>query len=157
MASNEIADAVTKGLGLYDFIILNFAAPDMVGHTGNLRAAIEACEAVDGALKKIYDAMDKESSLLIVTADHGNVEQMVNPKTGEPDTEHTNNPVPLYFIGELAKGWNIRAGSLSDLAPTILGLMGLPPSSEMTGKNLIVIPEVTSPPTLVTPVQTIAV
>ncbi|MEK7535204.1 MAG: 2,3-bisphosphoglycerate-independent phosphoglycerate mutase [Patescibacteria group bacterium] len=141
MATSEVAQAVIKGLGQYDFIILNFAAPDMVGHTGNLRAAIQACEVVDEALKNIYEAMDKQNGLLIVTADHGNVEQMVNPKTGEPDTEHTNNPVPLHFIGELAKGWSVRAGSLSDLAPTILGLMGLPPSSEMTGKNLIVIPE----------------
>ena len=127
MATAEVAEAVIKGLEKYDFIILNFAAPDMVGHTGNLRAAIVACESVDEALKNIYEAMDKQNGLLIVTADHGNVEQMVNPKTGEPDTEHSNNPVPLYLIGEAVKGWNIRAGSLSDLAPTILGLMGLPP------------------------------
>ena len=152
MATSEVAQAVIKGLNQFDFIILNFAAPDMVGHTGNLRAAIESCEAVDEALKTIFEAMDKENSLLIITADHGNVEQMVNPKTGEPDTEHTNNPVPLYFVGELAKGWNIRAGSLSDLAPTILGLMGLSPSSEMTGKNLIVMPETAPTPT---PISTV--
>ena len=144
MAMAEVADAVIKGLAEYDFIILNLAAPDMVGHTGNLRAAIEACQGVDRVLQTIYEAMDKQNGLLIVTADHGNVEQMVSPKTGEPDTEHTNNPVPLYLIGDLVKGWNIRAGSLFDLAPTILGLMGLSPSSEMTGKNLIVRPETVS-------------
>lgn len=147
MSTKEISEAVIKGLGRFDFIVLNYAAPDMVGHTGNLRAAVQACEAVDSGLKSIFEAMDQQNSLLIITADHGNVEQMVNPKTGEPDTEHTNNPVPLYIVGEIAKGWHLRAGKLSDVAPTILSLLGMPIPPEMTGKNLIVPPEVaTTPP-----------
>lgn len=145
MATREVAETVVKGLDHYDLIVSNFAAPDMVGHTGNLRAAIVACEAVDSGLRLIYEALNKQNGLLIVTADHGNVEQMVNPKTGEPDTEHTNNPVPVYFIGPVVKGWHLRSGALSDIAPTILALMGLAPSVEMTGKNLLVAPQAASP------------
>ncbi|MEK7171165.1 MAG: 2,3-bisphosphoglycerate-independent phosphoglycerate mutase [Patescibacteria group bacterium] len=146
MSTKEISEAVIKGLDQYDFIVFNYAAPDMVGHTGNLRSAIQACEAVDRGLKSIFEAMNKSNSFLIVTADHGNVEQMVNPKTGEPDTEHSNNPVPLFIISELAKNWSLRSGGLSDIAPTILTLLDLPIPSEMTGKNLIVAPEVAATP-----------
>lgn len=141
MSTKEITDSVIKGIEKYDFIVFNFASPDMVGHTGNLRAAIQACEVVDENLKRVYEALDKQNGLLIVTADHGNVEQMVNPKTGEPDTEHTNNPVPIYFIGESAHGWHLRTGTLSDVAPTVLFLLSLPVPKDMTGKNLIVATE----------------
>ncbi len=118
----------------------------MVGHTGNLRAAIQACEAVDAALQQIYDAILKMNGLLIVTADHGNVEQMVNPKTGEPDTEHTANPVPFILAGTMVKGMQLRSGgSLSDIAPTILTIFGLKQSPEMTGKSLL-LTQVNAPP-----------
>ncbi len=138
MSSREITDAVIKNLDLYDFIILNYACPDMVGHTGNLRAAVQACEAVDAGLQRIFNEIEKRpNSVLIVTADHGNIEQMVNPKTGDPDTEHTSNPVPLFVIGESMKSHGLVNGSLSDIAPTILAIMGLQPSSEMTGKILL--------------------
>jgi len=138
MATPKITQTVIDNIGKYDFIILNFACPDMVGHTGNLRAAIKACEAVDLGLGKIYEAIRKVGGLLIVTADHGNAEQMVNPKTGEPDTEHSNNPVPFIIAGDMAKTWQVREGALSDVAPTILQIFGLQPSPEMTGKTLIV-------------------
>lgn len=137
MSCAEIAKTVVKNIGKYDFIVLNFAAPDMVGHTGNLRAAVRACEAVDAGLKEIFEAVTEQQGIFFVTADHGNVEQLVNPKTGEPDTEHSNNPVPLYLIGEAAKQWQLRDGSLADVAPTILSLLGISPAADMTGKNLI--------------------
>lgn len=138
MSAIQITDAVIANLAKYDFIILNYANPDMVGHTGNLRATIQACETVDEGLQGIFTAISKMKGLLIVTADHGNAEQMVNPKTGEPDTEHTNNPVPFIIAGELAKSWRLRpAGSLSDIAPTILQIIGLQKSPEMTGTSLL--------------------
>jgi 2,3-bisphosphoglycerate-independent phosphoglycerate mutase len=139
MSAQAVADTVISNVSSYDLIILNFANPDMVGHTGNLRAAIKACETVDSCLSQIYEAVNKQNGLLVITADHGNVEQMVNPQTGEQDTEHTANPVPFILAGELAKGWQLRSGGkLSDVAPTILQLLGLEKSSEMTGESLIV-------------------
>lgn len=138
MSSVEVTDTVLKNLNNYDFIILNYACPDMVGHTGNLRAAIKACEAVDAGLARIYEEIRKTNGLLIVTADHGNAEQMVNPKTGEPDTEHSNNPVPFLITGHAALGLQLRdGGTLADVSPTILQILGLPPSDEMTGKTLL--------------------
>lgn len=139
MATAQITKTVVDNLAKYDFIILNYACPDMVGHTGNLRAAIKACEAVDAGLKAINDAVAKLNGLLIITADHGNVEQMVNPKNGEPDTEHTNNPVPFLLVGNSALNWHIKpAGELADVAPTICDILSLQPSAEMTGQTLLI-------------------
>jgi 2,3-bisphosphoglycerate-independent phosphoglycerate mutase len=138
MAEPQITETVIKNLDKYDFIVLNYANPDMVGHTGNLQATIKACEAVDDGLSKIYEQVKKRNGLLIITADHGNAEQKVNPSTGEPDTEHSNNPVPLFLVGESFKDMKLRSGGvLSDVAPTILKIMGLKSSEEMTGKSLI--------------------
>lgn len=138
MSTETITETVITHLASYDFVIYNYACPDMVGHTGNLRAAILACEAVDKSLEEVSKAVDKLGGLLIVTADHGNAEQMVNPKTGEPDTEHTANPVPFIMIGSMVKGLPLRpAGTLADVSPTILQLMGLPKPDEMTGTSLI--------------------
>ncbi|MBI4947951.1 2,3-bisphosphoglycerate-independent phosphoglycerate mutase [Candidatus Berkelbacteria bacterium] len=139
MASPKITETVIKNLQNYDFIILNYACPDMVGHTGNLRATIKACEAVEKGLKEIYEKINPMGGLLVITADHGNAEQMVNPKTGESDTEHSNNPVPFILAGDVVKQLKINdKGSLSDVAPTILEIMGIAPSSDMTGKSLII-------------------
>ncbi len=139
MSEPAITDTVIANLDKFDFIVLNFSNPDMVGHTGNLRATIEACEAVDQGLSKIYQAITEKGGMLIVTADHGNAEQKVNPKTGESDTEHSNNPVPFTIASDLAANWKLReGGALCDIAPTILQIMGLAPSSEMTGKSLLV-------------------
>lgn len=143
MSTAQVADAVIHNLERYDFIVLNLACPDMVGHTGNLRSAIKACEAVDKALLSIYNAVLKVGGVLVVTADHGNVEQMVNPKTGEPDTEHTNNPVPFILAGNFVPNLQLQSnGSLSDVAPTVIDLLQLPKPSNMTGNSLIIRPSV---------------
>ncbi len=138
MSTKQIADTVINNLGRYDFVILNFAAPDMVGHTGNLRSAIKACEAVDTALQRISEEVNKLNGVLAITADHGNVEQMVNPKTGEPDTEHSNNPVPFIVTGSALQGFHLKpGGTLSDVAPTILHIMSLVKPAVMTGSSLL--------------------
>ncbi|MEJ2036248.1 MAG: 2,3-bisphosphoglycerate-independent phosphoglycerate mutase [Maritimibacter sp.] len=121
----------------YDMVICNFANPDMVGHTGDLQAAIKAVETVDTQLGRVIEALDEVGGAVVVTADHGNCETMVNPKTGGPHTAHTNNPVPVVMFGG-PEGVSLRDGILSDLAPTLLQLMGLEQPEEMTGKSLIV-------------------
>jgi 2,3-bisphosphoglycerate-independent phosphoglycerate mutase len=139
MSSAEITKTVIENLDKYDFIVLNYACPDMVGHTGNLRATIEACEAVDAGIGQIAAVLKKyPNSVLIITSDHGNAEQKVNPKTGEPDTEHTHNPVPFYVISERFKDVKLRSGGgLSDVAPTILEIMGIAKGEGMTGNSLL--------------------
>jgi len=120
----------------YDLIVVNFANPDMVGHTGDLQAAIEACQAVDAALGEVLAALKEVGGAIIVTADHGNCETMVDPVTGGPHTAHTTNPVPVILCGG-PKDARLRSGRLADLAPTILQLMDLPKPPEMTGKSLL--------------------
>ena len=117
-------------------IVVNFANPDMVGHTGDLDAAILACEAVDQGLGKALEALEKVGGAIIVTADHGNCETMVDPVTGGPHTAHTTNLVPVVVFGA-PEGATLRAGRLADLAPTVLDLMGLPKPEEMTGVSLL--------------------
>jgi 2,3-bisphosphoglycerate-independent phosphoglycerate mutase len=124
--------------GDYAFILLNFANPDMVGHTGVLDAATKAVETVDRGLEAIAEAVLARGGEALITADHGNCELMVDPETGEPHTAHTTNPVPIFWITADAKGRRLRDGGLSDLAPTLLELMGLPAPPEMTGHSLIV-------------------
>jgi 2,3-bisphosphoglycerate-independent phosphoglycerate mutase len=119
-----------------DFILINFANPDMVGHTGVLEAAIKAVEAVDQCAGRVVEAVNKKGGVAIVTADHGNCECMIDEATGEPHTYHTTQPVPLFIIG----GGHRRlrpGGILADVAPSILELMGIPKSPEMTGQSLI--------------------
>lgn len=133
--------ALTEGLvaaiagGRFDAIICNIANPDMVGHTGNLAAAIQAAEAVDTALAAVRVAVETAGGVLLVTADHGNVEMMRDPLTGEPHTAHTVGPVYFVMVGRAGR---LRTGgSLRDIAPTVLQLMGLPIPAEMTGRSLI--------------------
>lgn len=121
----------------YDLIVTNYANPDMVGHTGDLEAAKAACEAVDAGLGAVLDALEKAGGQMIVTADHGNCETMVDPETGGPHTAHTLNPVPVILVGG-ADGVRIRDGRLADLAPSLLALMGVPQPAEMTGESLLV-------------------
>ncbi len=137
MSAPELTDkAVAEiGSGLYDLVILNFANPDMVGHTGVLSAAIQAVETVDGGLGRIADAIAKAGGALLVTADHGNCELMVDPVTGKPHTAHTTNPVPVMLIG--AGATSLAEGRLADLAPTLLALMGIAQPAEMTGTSLL--------------------
>jgi 2,3-bisphosphoglycerate-independent phosphoglycerate mutase len=119
----------------YDLIVLNFANPDMVGHTGSLPAAIKAVETVDAGLGRIATAVEKQGGALLVTADHGNCELMRDPATGGPHTAHTTNPVPVLLMGGGATA--LRDGRLADVAPTLLELMGLRQPREMTGTSLI--------------------
>ena len=137
MAAAEVADrfaaAVEAG---YDLIVVNFANPDMVGHTGSLSAAIKACEAVDIGLGRAESAIRGAGGTMIVTADHGNCETMIDPETGGPHTAHTTNPVPVILVGG-PDGAALSPGALSDLAPTILDLMGLDKPPEMTGNSLL--------------------
>ncbi|MCV2867525.1 2,3-bisphosphoglycerate-independent phosphoglycerate mutase [Defluviimonas sp. WL0002] len=137
MSEPEVADKLSEAIGAgYDLIVVNFANPDMVGHTGVLEAAIKAVEAVDQGLGKALDALEKAGGAMIVTADHGNCETMIDPETGGPHTAHTTNPVPVILVGG-PKGARLRSGRLADLAPTLLDLMELPLPPEMTGRTLI--------------------
>ena len=137
MAADAVADAVVQAISRsYDLIVVNFANPDMVGHTGDLAAAIRACEAVDRGLGRIVAALDGARGAMVLTADHGNCETMVDPVTGGPHTAHTTNPVPVAVLGGPA-GIRLRNGRLADVAPTVLDLMGLPKPPEMTGRSLI--------------------
>jgi 2,3-bisphosphoglycerate-independent phosphoglycerate mutase len=137
MSAGGVGDQVVGAIGAdYDLIVVNFANPDMVGHTGKLEAAIAACAAVDRNLGRAVAALEKVGGAMIVTADHGNCEMMVDPVTGGPHTAHTTNPVPVILVGGPA-GAGMRNGRLADLAPTVLDLMGLPLPPEMTGRTLI--------------------
>src|SRR6266403_1365118 len=137
MSAPELTDKAVAAIasGKYDLIVLNYANPDMVGHTGSLPAAIKAVETVDTGLGRIAEAVRKSGGALFVTADHGNCEMMRDPATGGPHTSHTTNPVPAVLQG----GGNaaLAEGKLADIAPTLLELMGLPQPKEMTGKSLL--------------------
>jgi 2,3-bisphosphoglycerate-independent phosphoglycerate mutase len=137
MSAPELTDKVVGAIdsGRYDLIVLNFANPDMVGHTGSLKAAIKAVETVDTGLGRIAEAVSKRGGALLVTADHGNCEMMKDPETGGPHTSHTTNPVPLVLMAP--GGHTLREGRLADLAPTLLDLMDLPQPADMTGSSLI--------------------
>jgi len=137
MSAPELTDKVVAAVksGKYDLIVLNYANPDMVGHTGSLPAAILAVEAVDAGLGRIAQAVGEQGGALLVTADHGNCELMRDPATGGPHTAHTTNPVPVVLIG--GNGAALHDGRLADIAPTLLSLMGLPQPPEMTGTSLI--------------------
>jgi 2,3-bisphosphoglycerate-independent phosphoglycerate mutase len=137
MSAPELTDKAVTAIesGKYDLIVLNFANPDMVGHTGSLPAAIRAVETVDTGLGKIADAISRQGGALLVTADHGNCEMMRDPETGGPHTAHTTNKVPVFLAGQ--DGATLRDGRLSDLAPTLLHLMQITKPAEMTGKSLV--------------------
>jgi 2,3-bisphosphoglycerate-independent phosphoglycerate mutase len=130
----KVVDAI--GTGTYDLVVLNFANPDMVGHTGSLPAAIKAVETVDTALGRIVAAVKAQGGALLVTADHGNCELMKDPTTGGPHTAHTTNPVPVLLVGG-PPGVGLADGRLADVAPTLLALMGQPQPAAMTGVSLL--------------------
>jgi 2,3-bisphosphoglycerate-independent phosphoglycerate mutase len=137
MSAGEVSDQFVAAIGKdYDLIVVNYANPDMVGHTGDLPAAIAAVEAVDHGLGRAIAALEAAGGAMIVTADHGNCEVMIDPVTGGPHTAHTTNPVPVVLVGG-PEGARLRNGRLADLAPSLLDLMGLPLPPEMTGQSLI--------------------
>ena len=139
MSEPEVAEQLVQAIEAgYDLIVVNFANPDMVGHTGVLEAAMAACEAVDDGLGRAVAALKARGGAMIVTADHGNCEQMWDPVTNGPHTAHTLNPVPVIVMGA-RPGARLRSGGrLADLAPTVLDLMGLPQPPEMTGASLLI-------------------
>jgi 2,3-bisphosphoglycerate-independent phosphoglycerate mutase len=137
MSAAELTDRAVAAIdsAKYDLIVLNYANPDMVGHTGSLPAAITAVQTVDAGLGRVAEAVARQGGVLLATADHGNCELMRDPVTGGPHTSHTTNPVPLLLAGR--PGAALREGRLADLAPTILHLMELPIPPEMTGTSLL--------------------
>ena len=137
MSCGEVTDHFVQAIDDgYDLIVVNYANPDMVGHTGDLQAAIAACEAVDAGLARVVEALEKAGGAMILTADHGNCETMIDPETGGPHTAHTLNPVPVALLGG-PTGATLKDGRLADLAPTLLHLMGLAKPDEMTGRCLL--------------------
>jgi 2,3-bisphosphoglycerate-independent phosphoglycerate mutase len=140
MSADKLAEYVAHAIesGTYDFIAMNFANMDMVGHTGDLAAAQKAVAAVDMAVGMIIKTLLRYEGQAIITADHGNIEVMINPETGEPDTEHSINPVPFIVINSFVKTKRkLPDGKLANVAPTILTMMGIKPPAEMTAKSLI--------------------
>ena len=138
MSAGEVTDELVGAIGggKYDFIVVNFANTDMVGHTGSLAAAVKAVETVDGCLARLSEAVLAEGGVMLVTADHGNAEQMTDSKTGQPHTAHTMNRVPLIAVGVRSPA-ALRPGRLADLAPTLLDLMSIEQPPQMTGVSLI--------------------
>lgn len=139
MSAFNVTDKVLRAIdeGETDIFIVNFANPDMVGHTGKLEKTIEACQYVDTCLGRITKAIRQVRGITLITADHGNAEQMIDPQSGGPHTAHTMNPVPFHLVDDESKGIKLReGGALEDVAPTILGLMGTPQPQEMTGHDL---------------------
>lgn len=149
MSAKEITETVVKaaGNGKYDFILINYANPDMVGHTGNEEATIKAVEVIDHNLSVLVPAILQAGGAILITADHGNAEELKKSTTGEMDTEHSTNPVPLWYItpdnhrkkapGESEREQNEVRGLLSDVAPTVLEIMGIPQPAEMNGTSLL--------------------
>ena len=139
MSAYEVTDELLNRLDSdkYDMVILNFANPDMVGHTGVIPAAVKAIESVDECLGKIADKMLEKDGCLFITADHGNAETMIDFSTGNPFTAHTIDPVPFVWIANNTEGKTIKDGKLADIAPTMLNQLGLEVPAEMTGENLV--------------------
>jgi len=139
MSAREVTEKVVEAINLnkYNVIILNYANPDMVGHTGSLPAAIKAVETIDECVGKVVEAMLAHDGTMLITADHGNCEQMIDYKTGDPHTAHTTNPVPLILVTE-NKDLKIKEGKLADLAPTMLDILGIEKPEEMTGESILV-------------------
>jgi 2,3-bisphosphoglycerate-independent phosphoglycerate mutase len=143
MSAREITEAFLSAMGNlneleYSFVLINFANADMVGHTGNFEATKKGCEVIDECLKKVITKVDQLGGVTIITADHGNAEEMVT-SGGGVNTEHSSSPVPLLLIGEEFRGdsYLLQSGILADIAPTVLKLLGISIPSEMTGRPLI--------------------
>jgi 2,3-bisphosphoglycerate-independent phosphoglycerate mutase len=141
MSAGEVTDRLVDAVnsGKYDLIVCNYANPDMVGHTGVMDAAIAAVEFIDSCLGRLRKAVENEGGLLLVTADHGNIEQMKDPETGAPHTAHTLLDVPIIVAGDSVarRAFTLDNGRLADVVPTLLELAGIPAPQEMTGRSLV--------------------
>jgi 2,3-bisphosphoglycerate-independent phosphoglycerate mutase len=144
MSAPQVTDHLVEAIlgGKYDVIICNYANPDMVGHTGNFEAAVKAIEVIDTCLGRVYEALESVGGEALITADHGNAEQMRGEETGQAHTAHTSNLVPLLYIGRPAR---LDEGALADVVPTLIELMGLTPPQEMTGRSLVELQAQTAP------------
>lgn len=140
MSSAELTGKLVAAIesGKYDTIICNYPNGDMVGHTGVMEAAVKAVEALDHCVEQVAKAVESVGGQLLITADHGNAEQMRDPATGQAHTAHTNLPVPLIYVGDKSVK-AVEGGKLSDIAPTMLSLMGMEIPEEMTGKPLFIV------------------
>jgi 2,3-bisphosphoglycerate-independent phosphoglycerate mutase len=139
MSAPEVTDKVVEAIrsGRFDVVVLNYANTDMVGHTGDMNAAMKAVETVDTCLGRLSEAVEATGGTLVITADHGNAEMMRDPDTGEPHTAHTLNPVPFIVVNPPGAVSRIENGRLADVAPTLLDILGLPQPAAMTGHSLI--------------------
>ena len=140
MSAPEVSRRLNEaiGSGKYDVIVINFANPDMVGHTGVIPAAIKAVEAVDECVGSAVEAVKKADGVLFICADHGNAEKMIDYETGEPHTAHTTNPVPFILVN-YDESYTLREGGcLADIAPTLIQVMGMEQPKEMTGQSLLI-------------------
>jgi Phosphoglyceromutase len=149
MSASQVADAVVAAIdsGDYGFVVVNFANGDMVGHTGDMLAAVRAMEAVDTQVGRVLDAAVAAGYAVLLTADHGNCDLMTDPETDEPHTQHTTHPVPLLVVDQ--QRWLLApSGTLADVAPSVLALMGLPVPAQMTGRSLLLQPLSSQPTAL---------
>jgi 2,3-bisphosphoglycerate-independent phosphoglycerate mutase len=139
MSAFEVTDRLVEAIqsGAFDLIVVNYANTDMVGHTGDLDAAVKAVEAVDACLGRLADAVGRAGGVLLITSDHGNAEMMQDTSTGQAHTAHTLNRVPVLMVHAPAKAVRLKDGRLADIAPTVLSLLGLPQPEAMTGRSLI--------------------
>ena len=139
MSAAEVTDRLGEAIAsvAFDFVFVNYANPDMVGHTGKLPAAIKAIATVDSCLGRLEQAVIEAGGTLLITADHGNAETMRDADSGEPCTSHTVNDVPVILVNGPADAGALSNGRLADVAPTLLGLMGLPRPEQMTGRSLL--------------------
>ena len=139
MSALQLTDALVNRIksDIYDLIVVNFANPDMVGHTGSVEATIKAVNVVDYCTKELVNNFTAKGGAVVITADHGNAEEVINLDTGEIDTEHSLNPVPLMIVGTNLRPTKLQYGALKDITPTILDIMGIPKPAEMTGLSLL--------------------
>jgi 2,3-bisphosphoglycerate-independent phosphoglycerate mutase len=139
MSQKWVTDILLEKLSTehYDFALVNFAGPDMVGHSGSFEATKKSMEVLDECLGRIIAKVLELNGTVIITADHGNAEEMVNPATKKVDTNHSTNPVPCIVVNKELHAAELAVGSLADLAPTVLGLLGISSPAEMTGRNLL--------------------
>ena len=140
MSANEVCDKLVEAIksAKYDVIIINFANPDMVGHTGVEAAAVKAIETVDACVGRAVEAVKEVNGQMFICADHGNAEQLVDEETGEPFTAHTTNPVPFILVNADPAYGLAEGGKLADIVPTLIDLMGMEQPAEMTGKSLLI-------------------